>query len=205
MTSSQLALALLPFLISPASQPQGFLISQFPVAASFANPTAFVPIPAGPLGGEFLVRASRLGGLGGDSIDQPDGQWCGYWHEKGGAVETLSRGGRSIEETGDLAKITLELRGFLGELAGPIAPPPSTIPSTSSAAPTGLLNISSVAMQPIKISAGAVKEEEGIVQMKVKNILDDEEETQEERDTVLLSRGEFALAIIASKLNRFCS
>jgi len=41
--------------------------------------------------------------------------------------------------------------------------------------------------------------------MKVKNILDDEEETQEERDTVLLSRGEFALAIIASKLNRFCS
>ncbi len=120
-------------------------------------------------------------------------------------METLSRGGRSIEETGDLAKITLELRGFLGELAGPIAPPPSTIPSTSSAAPTGLLNISSVAMQPIKISAGAVKQEEGIVQMKVKNILDDEEETQEERDTVLLSRGEFALAIIASKLNRFCS
>jgi len=185
LTSPQLALALLPFLISPACQPQGFLISQFPIAASFANPVAFVPIPAGPLGGEHLVRASRLGGLGGESIDKPDGKWCGYWHEQGGAIETLARGGRAIEENGELSKITLDQRGFLGEYAGSSAPPPSALAATMNTAPTGLINISSVAMQPIKVGV-----EEATASASSKNVLADDEESQEDRDTVLLSRSE---------------
>ena len=174
--------------MSPASQPQGLLISQFPVAASFANPAAFQPVSAGPLGGEFLIRASRLGGPGGDTIDQPDGKWCGYWHQQSGSIETFPRGGRVLEETGDLGKISLELRGFLGELAGSIASAPSAPPLTTSIASTGLINISTVAMQPIKLGSYSAGEE-GVPLVHSKNVLE-EDDTREEKDTVLLSRGE---------------
>ena len=102
-------------------------------------------------------------------------------------METLPGGGRMIEEGGDLTKLSIELRGFLADLAGPVAPPPSLL-HLASAPPSGLLNMSAVAMQPIKIG-GKVKEEEHLVSIPSKNILEDEE-NQEERDTVLLSRGE---------------
>lgn len=161
------------------------------MAASFANPAAFVPTPAGPLGGEFLIRASRLGGMGGDTVDQPDGKWCGYWAEQAGAIETVARGGRAIEENGDLAKISLDLRGFLGDLAGPVILPRATVAPTTSAAPTGLLNMSAVAMQPIQIGGGKLREDP-VVQTAV-NVLN-EDETQEERDTVLLSRSKHSMS-----------
>ena len=83
--------------------------------------------------------------------------------------------------------MSIELRGFLADLAGPVVPPPSLLNAVP-AVPSALLNMSAVAMQPIKIGAKA-KNEDSLVSIPLRNVLEDEE-TQEEGDTVLLSRCE---------------
>ena len=119
-------------------------------------------------------------------MDKQDGKWCGYWHEQGGALQTLARGGRTITETGDLSKISLDLRRFLGELAGPILPPPAAV--VAPAGPAMSINMSAITMQPIRLGI-KTKEEDGFVPMSATNMLDDEEPV-DDKDTVLMSRGE---------------
>jgi RNA-binding protein 5/10 len=173
------------------------VISQAPVAVSFAASTSFVPAPAGPLGGQYLVRASRKGGIGSDSIHQPDGDWCAYWHEQGGAVETIPKSAAPEGAIGP--ELSTELKVFLGGLAGPLGPQATSVgvPTGTSAPSQGLL--SGIGMQPIKIGAPAGKgkkkerEEDMLVPLGGKNVLGGEEEEEIDavgKDTVLRSRSE---------------
>ncbi|KAK8861328.1 hypothetical protein IAR55_002147 [Kwoniella newhampshirensis] len=190
LATSELASALLPFLLSPQHQPNGFLINYAPIAASFANPAAFLPTTAGPLGGEFLIRSSRNGGFGSDTIDQPDGKWCAYWHVQGGAQEAVPRGAVVIAEDGTV-ELTPDHRAFLGVLAG--APALKSATALSDVRPAGMVPINIAGgLQPIKIGGpikSKKKEEIGIIPLSGKNLLqDDEEEDLVGKDTVLLSR-----------------
>ncbi|WWC59936.1 uncharacterized protein I303_102499 [Kwoniella dejecticola CBS 10117] len=191
LATTELAAALLPFLLAPQHQPNGLIINYVPVAPSFANPEAFVPIPAGPLGGEFILRPSRNGGIASETLDKPEGQWCAYWHQAGGAVETISRGAPIIGEDG-LIQLTPEHRSFLGTLAGVPAqvPPPQSI-ETAQASMTPI-NLTG-GVQPIKIGGpgkGKKRDEmAGMVPIIGKNMLDEEEDQDlVGKDSVLLSR-----------------
>ncbi|WWD16770.1 hypothetical protein CI109_101202 [Kwoniella shandongensis] len=191
LATAELASALLPFLLSPQHQPNGFLINYVPVAASFANPAAFVPTPAGPLGGEFMIRPSRNGGFGSDTIDQADGKWCTYWHGQGGPQEAVPRGAPLVGENG-FVDLTPDHRSFLGGLAGvPAERPAAALPLDVQQAGMVPINIAG-GLQPIKIGGSSKmkkKEEIGIIPLTGKNLLeDDEEEDLVGRDTVLLSR-----------------
>ncbi|WWD08598.1 hypothetical protein V865_006711 [Kwoniella europaea PYCC6329] len=189
LATAELAAALLPFLLAPQHQPNGFVINYVPVAPSFANPAAFVPTPAGPLGGEFVLRPSRNGGVASDTIEQPEGKWCAYWHQAGGAVETLTRGAPVIDEDG-LIQLTPDHRSFLGHLAG--VPPQIPQSAPAEAAPTSMAPINIAGgVQPIKIGGKGKKKEEmaGIIPISGKNLLGgDEEEDLVGKDSVLLSR-----------------
>nr|XP_019049931.1 hypothetical protein I302_00351 [Kwoniella bestiolae CBS 10118]OCF28861.1 hypothetical protein I302_00351 [Kwoniella bestiolae CBS 10118] len=200
LATSELAAALLPFLLAPQHQPNGFVINYVPVAPSFANPAAFVPTPAGPLGGEFILRPSRNGGIASDTIEQPEGKWCAYWHQAGGAVETTTRGAPVIGEDG-LIQLTPDHRSFLGTLAG--VPPQVPQPRTTEAAPTSMTPISLAGgIQPIKIGGKGKKKEElaGIIPITGKNMLGDDEEVDlVGKDSVLLSRSKF----IAKNINKW--
>jgi RNA-binding protein 5/10 len=214
LVTPELAAALLPFLLSPQHQPNGFLIAQVPIAASFANPAAFLPTAPGPLGTQYLVRAAPNGGIGSAALDQPEGEWCGYWHQAAGAVETVPRGAPPVPLRGAQAELPEGLKVALGRYAGagasaqpPVhratggfAPIAFGAPSGSSEATPGLVPN---AMQPIKIglsfgagAAGRKKPpaipEDGIIPISHKNILgDDDDEKDPGRDSVLLSRSEF--------------
>jgi RNA-binding protein 5/10 len=177
-------------LLSPQSQPHGFLIANRPIAISFADPAAFEPASAGPLGGQFLLRSTRNGGIGSDTIGKSEGGWCAYANEQAGAVETVPAKGQAISEDGSLPEMTPQLRSFLGVFAGKRSDEVETAPSSL---PTGgIVNIANV-MQPIKIGTtfgaalGKGKKEEGYTPRK--NLFGDEEETDlVGKDTVLLSR-----------------
>lgn len=193
----QLAGALLSFLLSPKSQPNGFLISDRPIGVSFANPGAFTPVPAGPLGGQFLLRATRKGGIGCETVDKADGTWCAYFHENAGAMEVLPESRPPIGEDGSIPALSDDLRAFLGGLAGKTAESSQDSTAIAAAPPTaGLVSISNV-MQPIKIgtSFGMPKtsrkaDEAGLVARDGRNVRDDDDEEQDlvGKDTVLLSR-----------------
>lgn len=192
LATSELASALLPFLLSPQHQPTGFLIHDVPVAASFSNPSSFVPVSAGPLGGEFIIRSSRLGGFGSETIDKPEGQWCAYWHEKGGAMESVPRGAPAISEDGNV-ELTPAHRAFLGSLAGVPQSQVTSSQGSHSVQTTGMTPVSvEGVMQPIKIGMGKAKkkEEAAIIPITQKrSLLDDgEDEDKVGKDTVLLSR-----------------
>ncbi|WWC68946.1 uncharacterized protein I206_102882 [Kwoniella pini CBS 10737] len=191
LATAELAAALLPFLLAPQHQPNGFVINYVPIAPSFANPEAFLPTPAGPLGGEFILRPSRNGGIASDTIDQPEGKWCAYWHQAGGAVETVARGAPDFDEDG-LVQLTPNHRSFLGTLAG--VPPQAKLPPSADTAHGSMepINISG-GVQPIKISGlgkGKKKDEmAGMIPITGKNLLkEDEEEHMVDKDSVLLSR-----------------
>lgn len=139
LVTPELATALLPFLLTPQHQPNGFLISQVPIAASFANPAAFIPTPAGPLGSQYLIRAAPNGGIGAATIDYPDGEWCAYWHQSAAAVETLPRGAPPIPARGTSLVLPDETREFLGKLAGASAVVPGAGFAPVAAAPPGTL------------------------------------------------------------------
>lgn len=196
----QLASALLPWLLSPASQPQGFCINQRPVAASFVNPGTFILTPAGPLGGEFLLRSCRNGGFGSDTIDKPDGQWCSYWHQDAGASTVIPKGASAVLDNGDLEPLSTELRIFLGSLAMPSQQMSDNVDTKKDSAmsmnmPVGPISISMTGIQPIKIGAGkGVKLDEGLLPVSASSLFETDEEV-EERDTVLLSRSEFTAVI----------
>lgn len=191
----QLAVALMPFLISPETQPNGFVIADFPVAASFINPDTFKVVEAGLLGSNHLLRASRSGGLGSSCFDGPGGRWVGYWHDQAALMESVPKNALRTEENGELDKMSTELRGFLGYLAGPAPgqqPTPASVATI--AAPTGTMgpvSISMSAMQPIKIGAKGKGVEEGFV-APPKGMLQDEDEPIDAngQDSVLLSRSE---------------
>ena len=196
LATHQLAAALLAFLISPQTQPEGFQIFDFAVAATFANAGAFVPVPSGPLGSELVVHASRHGGIGGDTIDQADGSFVGYWHPDAIPQETVPIGAPKIDDKGAVEPLNGEMKAFLGILSG------STDPDTaeSSGQASRQSNVPNSA-GPISISLGGAAnkiggkgkrvEETGFVVMEQKNLLggDDEETDQVGQDTVLLSRG----------------
>lgn len=152
---------------------------------------------AGPLGGQFILRASRNGGLGSETIDGSEGSWCAYTQEGAGAIEVLPESGLPIGEDGSIPPIPIELRTLLGSLAGKntgsepgrIAVPPPTAEMVS------IANI----MQPIKLGTGAIgmpkqarkADEAGLVANDGRrNVLGDDEEEQDlvGKDTVLLSR-----------------
>jgi RNA-binding protein 5/10 len=182
------------FLISPVSQPNGFVIADFPIAASFMNPSTFVPRAAGPLGSEFLLRASRNGGIGSSTIDGQDGQWVAYWHEQSGTLETVPRNALKVRDDGTLEPITSQLRAFLGGLAGPVSgvhTSSSTLQQTTATSATGPISFSltgMTAIQPIKISSKGKGVEGGIG----KKLLDDDDDVREteDKDSVLLSRSQ---------------
>ncbi|KAK4685451.1 hypothetical protein P7C73_g4697, partial [Tremellales sp. Uapishka_1] len=200
LVTSQLACALLGFLMSPAHQPKGFCITGVPVAAAFAKTEAFLPTTAGPLGGEFVLRATRQGGIGCETVDDSDDHWCCYWHQDGGAVEVLPRGG-SIAEDGSAPIPTKDMRIFIGSsLAGPI-PIPKGLGSAASAGkpdegggaafpmPTGPFTV--------KIGKTKRKDEDVMVPILQKNLLADEEDEKDVvgKDSVLLSRTKGAKVI----------
>lgn len=196
LASPELAAALLPFLITPQSQPNGFLISQVPVAVSFANLDAFVPVPAGPLGSEFLVKAAPNGGIGSNTIGRDDGEWVGYWHEAAGAAQSAPRGALPIPEKGKELDLPKEMCAFLGHLSGKkwVPPQPTT---TAGDAPdvAPQQQAAGTTSGPIKISFGKkVKKEkqpeEAMVTIMSKRIGDEEEIDLIGKDTVLLSRSE---------------
>ncbi|WVQ94318.1 hypothetical protein IAU59_001397 [Kwoniella sp. CBS 9459] len=191
LSTAELASALLPFLLTPQHQPNGFVINHVPVAASFANPESFVPVTAGPLGGEFIVRPSRNGGLASSTIGKPEGQWCAYWHQQAGAVETVPRGAPQTNENGSV-ELTPDHRTFLGTLAG-VPPQAKSVAPSVDLAQIGMAPINIAGgLQPIKLggSKGKKKEEIAIIPISGKNPLGDEEEEVDliGKDTVLLSR-----------------
>ncbi|GMK54548.1 hypothetical protein CspeluHIS016_0111340 [Cutaneotrichosporon spelunceum] len=208
LVTPELASALMPFLFLPQHQPTGFLISGVPIAASFANTNAFIPTPSGPLGGQFLLRAAANGGFGAATIDTPDGEFCTYWHQQAGAVETLPRGAPPVPARGALVELSDETRRFLGNLAGKWKPPKTAaaaagatshasvdesapVSGTVTEQPSGPL-VSG--MQPIKIGFGNAikkkpKEEPAMVEIMSKGFVDDNDEVDlVGKDSVLLSR-----------------
>ncbi|WVQ83535.1 hypothetical protein IAT38_005676 [Cryptococcus sp. DSM 104549] len=198
LATAELASALLPFLLTPQHQPNGFLINTVPVAASFAK-DAFEPTSAGPLGGEFILRPSRFGGIGNAALDNPSGQWCAYWHERAGAVELTPPGAPVIGGDGTV-ELTPDHRSFLGGLAG--VPPlrqeaaQAQVQAQAATQGAGMMPINlGGAMQPIKIGGKGKKKEEAVLvpitQIGQKNVLGDDDEDEEDKigkDTVLLSR-----------------
>ncbi|RXK38839.1 hypothetical protein M231_03895 [Tremella mesenterica] len=191
LVTTELATQLLSYLINPMTQPMGFTIIGVPAAPSFANPTSFVPHAAGLLGGEFLVRAARSGGVGSETIDQPDGKYCAYWNDQAGAMETAPPG-MSVSEDGTLPAMKQSLRMYLGSLAGP--------PQAPTAAGTEMSNLSTQeglqGMQPFRFGEGLSLKlpkkvaEEGIIPLTNPgmSVLDHDETGVEDKDTVLLSR-----------------
>jgi RNA-binding protein 5/10 len=184
---------LLSFLLSPQSQPHGFLIANRPIATSFADPASFEATEAGLLGGQYLLRATANGGIGSETKDKSEGGWCTYANEQAGAIETVP-GKSKIPDDGILPEMTPQLRSFLGVYAGKV----DQIEEKAPVAPVGMVNIANV-MQPIKIgtgfaigSIGKGKKEEGLAGPSRKNLFDDEDEVDTVgKDTVLLSRSEF--------------
>ncbi|WRT65424.1 uncharacterized protein IL334_002367 [Kwoniella shivajii] len=206
LATAELAAALVPFLLAPQHQPNGFIINYVPVAACFANPAAFIPTSAGPLGGEFVLRPSRNGGIASDTIDNPEGQWCAYWHQAGGAVETVTRGAPQIGEDG-VVQLTPDHRTFLGTLAGI---PPQTKAAQPSDQNQGAMGPISMAggLQPIKIGTAGPKGKKkedlaSIIPIIGKNVLGDEEEVDMVgKDSVLLSRSKGVYIIPPTSTSR---
>lgn len=159
-------MALLPFLTFPQHQPRGFVIGKSPIAVSFASQASFQPVAAGPLGGQFLVRATRKGGIGSATVDLPNnaGEWVGYWHEHGGAIVTFPKSGKPVLSP-EAPVPAADIRAFLGPLSGVQAGQAvgsgtaGTAVSnggadvSTAAAGTGLLDLNKVGMMPIKIGA----------------------------------------------------
>lgn len=207
LVTPELASALMPFLFLPQHQPTGFLISGVPIAASFANPNAFIPTPSGLMGGQFLLRAAADGGFGAATIDTPDGEFCAYWHQQAGAVETVPRGAPPVPARGATLELSDETRRFLGNLAGKWKPPkaaaaPSgasdaSAESTTAAAADAAAGQALVGgMQPIKIGFGNAikkkpKEQPAMIEIMSKGLVDDSDEVDlVGKDSMLLSRSE---------------
>ncbi|BEI87992.1 uncharacterized protein CcaverHIS019_0107100 [Cutaneotrichosporon cavernicola] len=206
LVTPELASALMPFLFLPQHQPTGFLISGVPIATSFANPNALIPTPSGPMGGQFLLRAAANGGFGAGTIDTPDGEFCTYWHQQAGAVETVPRGAPAVPARGVSLELSDETRRFLGNLAGKWKPPKPTgaaavatsnVPGEASSSAPGTETPSGPlvgGMQPIKIGFGNAvkkkpKEEPAMVEIMSKGLVDDDDEVDlVGKDSVLLSR-----------------
>lgn len=217
LVTPELASALMPFLFLPQHQPNGFLISGVPVAASFANPAAFIPTPTGPNGGQYLLQAASDGGIGAGTIASPDGEYCAYWHQQAGAVETVPRGAPPVPARGVSLELSDETRRFLGNLAGKWKPKPSAAaaaagptssmagPSTSSSADTPPAPLALGAMQPIKIGFGnatkkKAKEEAVMVEIMSKALVDDNDEVDlVGKDSILLSRSELSFSNATNK------
>ena len=168
------------------------------MATSFANPSSFVATAAGPLGGELVVKASRDGGIGGATIDQPYGTWVGYWLPDAMPDAFASPGSIEIDDNGNLQQLPSDLLDFLGIL-GNDHDEQDVSRTTSSRqalvdAPTGPVSISLTAMHPIKPASttrGRAPPEEGFVQQTESSIFLAEEEEEVDdvgQDTVLLSR-----------------
>lgn len=213
LVTPELATALLSYLLSPQHQPNGFLISQVPIAVSFANSSAFIPTPAGPLGGQFLVKSAPNGGIGAGSIASPDGEYCAYWHQQAGAVEAIPRGAPPVPARGSPLEIPAATKTFLGNLAGVVAPKPKAAAPT--AIPAGAISqpaaagpssqTTDVTPAPLAGSMGPIKiggfgsfgkkakktEEVGLIHISGRNAFGDEEDVDlVGKDTVLLSRSE---------------
>lgn len=202
LASPELAAALLPFLITPQTQPNGFLISQVPVAVSFANLDAFVPVPAGPLGSEFLVKAAPNGGIGSNTIDSDDGEWVRYWHEAAGAVQSAPRGALPIPDKGKELELPKEMCEFLGHLSGKKWVPPQPTTTAGDAPAASQHQQPGTSSGPIKISFGKkVKKEkqpeDAMVTIMSKRIGDEEEIDLIGKDTVLLSRSELIISLVS--------
>lgn len=209
LVTPELASALMPFLFLPQHQPNGFLISGVPVAASFANTSAFIPTPSGPQGGQYLIRAAGDGGIGSSTMSHPDGEFCAYWHQQAGAVETVPRGAPPVPARGASIELSDETRRFLGNLAGKWKPKPSAVAPGAAGAAGGSSSSTPAAdtpagpltggMQPIKIGFGnavgkKAKEEPVMVEIMSKGLVDDNDEVDlVGKDSVLLSRSECTL------------
>lgn len=182
------------FLISPEAQPNGFVIADFLIAASFTNADAFIAVETGPLGSSHLVRASRNGGIGGSTLTGSEGRWVGYWHEQSGLVETVPKTALRIDDNGEVEKLPVELRGLLGSLAGPapgqqLAQASASLSTTAPTAAMGPVSISMTAMQPIKLGTKGKMMEEAMI-APPKGLLHDDDEEKDiiGQDSVLLSR-----------------
>lgn len=198
LVTSQLAAALMPFLFLPQHQPTGFLVNGVPIAASFANTNAFIPTPAE--GASFIVRAAKDGGIGSATIDHPDGEFCTYWHQQAGAVETIPRGAPPIPARGEAVDLSPEVAAYLGNLSGRTKPK-SQATAGQSAEITGEVAAATsgsepLTMQPIKIGGFGTaakkkkkEEEPAMVTIMAKSLLDDDDEIDlVGQDSKLLSR-----------------
>lgn len=131
----------------------------------------------------------RQGGIGSTLIDQPEGLWCSYWHQQGGAVQIIPRNNLAISDTGVPLEMTPHLREFLGQLAG--LPP---APSVGIVIPHFGL-VEGAAMVPIKMGVKKKKEEPMMVDLSSRNILG-EDEVEEDKDSQLVSRSEHLLHLL---------
>ncbi|KAL1410167.1 hypothetical protein Q8F55_004172 [Vanrija albida] len=223
LVTPELATALLSYLLSPQHQPNGFLISQVPIAVSFANSSAFIPTPAGPLGGQFLLKSAPNGGIGAGTMATPDGEYCAYWHQQAGAVETIPRGAPAVPARGSPLDIPAATKTFLGNLAGVVAPKPKpAVPAATGVQPPAAAAGPSTqpadatpaplagSMGPIKIGGFGsfgkkIKktEEVGLIHISGRNAFGDEEDVDlVGKDTVLLSRTKGAKIIPPTSTSR---
>ncbi|TXT11024.1 hypothetical protein VHUM_01775 [Vanrija humicola] len=225
VVTPELATALLSYLLSPQHQPNGFLISQVPIAVSFANSSAFIPSPAGPLGGQYLLKAAPNGGIGATNIASPDGEYCAYWHQQAGAVETIPRGAPPVPARGSPLDIPAGTKTFLGNLAGAVAVKPKA--AGSAAAPAAAnsepaeagpsTQATDATPAPLTGSMGPIKiggfgsfgkkakktEEVGLIHISGRNAFGDEEDVDlVGKDTVLLSRTKGAKIIPPTSTSR---
>lgn len=197
IVTTELAAALMPFLFMPQHQPNGFLVNGVPIAASFASPNAFIPTPAE--GAKFLLRAAGNGGIGSATISSPDGEFCTYWHQQAGAVETVPRGAPPIPFGGLPVELSSDVIAYLGNLSGKGKKHKGEESAAQSKEAAGETDdppadSGSLSMQPIKIGGMGPakkkkKEEPAMVTIMAKSLLDDDDEMDlVGEDSELLSR-----------------
>ncbi|KAJ3565270.1 hypothetical protein NP233_g7739 [Leucocoprinus birnbaumii] len=145
----QAASAVLAATMSPQIHPNGFRISDRPVAASFAHPYSFQPVTDFLSRDEACLKSSMsLGGV--------DGTWVRYWDENSTvaalefevneATQSASSGNKDKDKDKDKEK-KKKAKGLTKD--GPAAP--STLPVSDK--PVTL----SFSKAPIKLSSGPVK------------------------------------------------
>lgn len=156
VTSPDLAGALLAHLLSREAQPVGFVVNDRPAACSFARPDSFVATAdeKEPENTSWLIRASPDGGIG-------NGQgWIQYRDERLGASEVRF----------DLRASRMEssLKSYIASITPPDEADRKNKNKKEGAGQSafkpldrGASGITSIKMQPLKVSTGSVGKRKG--------------------------------------------
>lgn len=147
LASSDMATALLSFLLSRESQPVGFVIDGRPVASSFAGVTSFKETANGS-GGSWSIRGSSEGGIGGEKD-----KWYQYTDGNSGASELVINAGMSQPTEAFLKYLETSASDALAKTNDTITPSAtSNMTQPMNPIHTGLLKGKT---GPVKIGLGA--------------------------------------------------